>query len=176
MNSQWLESPNAPKFVLQTQPKTIDSRITQWNSPKFQFDLLCKYKEILADQYWVLLEKRPQQRCQRIKSIPLNAQFDSIKKRYILNLPLYEDGITTLDLRIKEGNFRKFARLFFKPIPTTKFYADGNWKLFPYEYQKSLIVRLDPQLNYSNSFALSNFNTLEFTSPVDASLDVYRVQ
>jgi hypothetical protein len=62
-NRLWISGPLAPRYILEPLPVTIDGRNPNWDSPRFQIERFCRYKEVKESSKWLLSEKLMEPRC-----------------------------------------------------------------------------------------------------------------
>ena len=62
MNAERLEGDDAPDFILRQAGRAIDGHLHEHESPRYQIEVICRYREMIAENGWQLL-RRASDRC-----------------------------------------------------------------------------------------------------------------
>jgi hypothetical protein len=162
-NVNWLNSKKASKFMLWTPPKSIDGRNPHWDSPKFQFEVLCNYSPLIHDTNWVLLERRPSNVCGQAKftkSITLTSETDIGN----LFVPTSANSIITINISQNQSLVQKAFRTVFKPLRTDTVKINGLEVRFVWSTKENLVISVPSSMDYpapysyGQNFQISGLN------------------
>lgn len=127
-NAAWLESDDAPDFVLREFGGTIDGRLPTAESPAFQVALFCRYEPVDASPGWQLLE-RTRDRCGE----PVEVVSQRVAAGEIVTVPEVDPDAALLVAYAPDRSLADVAAsTIFKPLGHPTLTIDGQpWRVLP---------------------------------------------
>jgi hypothetical protein len=165
-NFKWVNSDQASKFMLWTQPKSIDYRYPHWDSPSFQVATICNYKQLELDESWLLLSRREKSVCGNPEKEFELLSTDNSQKNFRINPN--EEKITVMRIVTNESVFKRFQRSIFKPIKSDSVWIDGTQVRFVWATKESMITHIPKEINYQVPYDYKSIQniTLKYASRI----------
>jgi hypothetical protein len=155
-NVNWLRSSLAPRYILESAPKSIDYRNPLWDSPRFQIEIICTYQPVWNDSNWLIMQHRKQAVCDSN-----NYRFVS-KSQGLSSQPMKgSDGIVFASLSQKEGVMNSLFRIIFKPFSHDKISIDGVPTKILWTNSRYLIMSVPKQLNPLGPWKIPHINEIK---------------
>ena len=158
-NVKWIHSAQASKFMLWTQPKSIDYRYPHWDSPSFQVATICNYKQLELDESWLLLSRRSKSVCGKPEKEFELLSYDNSQKNFRINA--MEDKIIVMRIVTKESIFNRFQRSIFKPIKSDSLWIDGTQVRFVWATKESMITHIPKEINYQVPYEYKSIQNIK---------------
>lgn len=153
-NALWIsKKSSAPKYILMSQPKSIDYRNPWWDSPRMQLDLICNYKTSEYEGNWILFERRT-------KSVCLKPILLSTTQQKRLQIPDNSQSIVIANISHSDSLVNHLLRLLFKPISNDKIYVDGVPTRILWNNAQSLVFSVPSQENFPSLWKIPTIHTL----------------
>ena len=159
-NASALTSTSGPEFVLREPLRSIHDRQPLWDQPQTQMALLCDYRTVAQEQYWLLLER----------SSPGCADAEpmyeaEVRAGEVIRLPpTAEDEILLVSIEPRLTWLERVTWLLFKPLePIWVSAASTRYRLVPGTSQGPMIARLGPlatdwSAQFGGRFDLGSFS------------------
>jgi hypothetical protein len=166
LNADALEAADAPRFILRHLDLGLpDTRFTGFNPPAATVAMLCRYRSVASDEFWVLLE-RGEDRCGEPAGV------GTAEAEYGTPIPVPEprgDGLVVARLDSVDLTARESLRaLLFRARPRTVSFAGNpalegsSFRLMPGTADDGLAMRIPPGLDLPDPYRLSP-DPAEFT-------------
>jgi hypothetical protein len=172
-NADALASPAGPELVLREPLRSIHDRQPLWDQPATQLALLCGYRTVAQEQYWLLLE-RATDRC----SSPAEMFTIEAKAGELVRLPPTEqDEVLLFSVDPHWSLAERVQELAFKPFVLPMLTNDqGTYRLVPGTAGGPMIARVGPLVNeWSPQFG-GRFDVGTFRLNHDAAVTFARVK
>jgi hypothetical protein len=166
-NSKWVDSSESPRFILRTNPATIDRRNPYWDSPSFQIAVICNYATVQSDSVWNLMERRDKSICGVPKYVgKLNGQSG-------IKVQAQEKQIIYAEISQSFSTINKLQRILFKPPRADFLLINGNSTRYVPSNSKGLILAVGDEIDPIGSWQNMVQNTYQF--PVETEVAIYSI-
>lgn len=169
-NVEWIKSSQASQYMLWSTPRSIDRRNPHWDSPNFQIETICNYRQILSDNYWMLLEKRKNTICgERQLLTRISNPSENINDQY--QIPNNLNGIITISVQENFSFFERAISMIFKPLQQDRIFLDDQSFYYLRHSSKNMIISVAPEVDFSAPYSYGQRKVLFV--PEGVSFDIF---
>lgn len=161
LDTDYLASPNAPRYILRQPTQAIDGKDPAFEPPATQLAIECRYREVAANPTWQLLQRR-NDRCGHVRR--LGETTTGLDQRVTVPAAPGDDEVVA-SFNLPDGLWSKLESLLYKP-PNVFFTAnDGKetWRFVTATGPDMHILRTSSALGYSPAFVPLPIRNLEFS-------------
>jgi hypothetical protein len=167
LDRNYLESPDAPRFILRQPGLALDGRNPAFEPPTTQLTMECRYRQIAADAAWQLVQ-RGEDRCGPLRLLgTVTATLD-----HWIHVPNAPPSYAVVaSFQLSQGWKSKAEAILFKPPEVFLHYDTTNqeWRFVAATATDLHVVRPASTLGYDPGFTPDPMRRLSFSIPGEGS-------
>jgi len=167
-NKEWIRGEDAPRFLLERGPLTIDGRYPSWDSPSFQVEKFCNYVTIQESEKWLLSEKLLQPRCSSENSEFIKNEHGSF------TVSAGENEMIVAQIDYAPSIMSQILGTFFKDTTVPMVIIDGNSYRFIPKNSRGILLAVGAEFDRDGVWSLGSTHQFQFDSSVKVKL--FRIQ
>ena len=127
VNADHLARPDGPHNVLRASEKAIDGRFRPFETPRYTYEMMCRFSTEIVDGHWQVLERSPETRCGE----PVSLGVVEARSGALVPVPAPSspDALVVAKIDVERSLAYSLLRRLFKPPPTSIVLDDRSYRI-----------------------------------------------